>query len=386
MKQIIAIVSMNFKSLPQRFWSSLVVVVGMACVVGVLLSMMSFTIGLVTAVNNSGDPGRAIVMSPSVQAESQSNLPRSDLPIVADAPGIARDAQGRPLAEGEASVSLPMTNKVTHLASAMTLRGLGPQSFKLRPKFKLVEGRMFHTGKRELIVGRAAQGQFARTNVGDKVIQLDGEWPIVGVFTMDGDITESNFFADRDTMMTANKKLTYNSVLVRLTLPSAFAAFRRAITTNPALQVSVERDSDYRSRTTAQASALLTGIAYVVGGVMAIGAMFGALNTMYAAVGARTREIVTLRALGFGAAPVVLSVITEALLLALVGALIGAAIAWLCFNGNQKAVAGNVFNLAVSPGLVLTGIIWALVVGFLGGLFPSIRAARLPVATALRAT
>ena len=385
LKQIISVLSMNFKSLPQRFWPSLVIVIGMACVVGVMLSMMSFATGYVTTFAGAGDPGRAIVLSLSAQAEGGSNLPRADFPIVADAPGIAKDSSGRPLAEAEVLATIPMTHKPDGQDSNMALRGLGPQSIALRPKFKLIAGRMFHPGARELIVGHVAQNQFANTNLGDKVIMPDGAWPIVGVFTT-GDITESTFFGDRDTVMTANRLTAYNSILVRLTSPSAFETFRRAVTTNPAISVGAERHSAFYLRITAQTAALFNAIAYAVGGVMAVGALFGALNTMYAAVSARTREIGTLRALGFGSTAVVISVIAEALLLALTGALIGSAIAWGLFDGNQKAAGSSVFNLMVTPGLVEVGIIWAMVVGLIGGLFPSIRAARLPVATAIRAT
>ena len=268
----------------------------------------------------------------------------------------------------------------------MVLRGLGPQSIRLRPKFRLLAGRMFAPGKRELIVGRAAQGQFAGTAIGDKVLLPDGEWTIVGAFSMQGDITEGSFFADRDTMMAANRKSTYNSVLVRLSSPAGFAALKRAIAANPALRVDIERDTDYYLRTTANTSAFLKAIAYMVGATMAIGAVFAALNTMYGAVASRTREIATLRALGFGGTPVVLSVVVEALALCVTGALIGALVAWALFDGNAKAVNSSVFVLRVSPGLVMTGLIWALVVGLLGGLPPAIRAARLPIATALRAT
>ena len=385
MKQTLAIVGMNFKGLRSRFWPALVVVTGMACVVGVLLSMMSFTVGIVTAFAEAGDPGRAIILSLSAQTEMQSGIARAVFPFVADADGIAKD-RDKPQAEAEAVVTVPMVNKVTRLDSVMVLRGLGPQSIRLRPKFRLLAGRMFVPGKRELIVGRAARGQFAGTAIGDKVLLPDGEWSIVGAFTMQGDITEGSFFADRDTMMAANRKSTYNSVLARLSSLAGFAALKRAIAANPALRVDIERDSDYYLRTTANTSAFLRAIAYMVGVTMAIGAVFAALNTMYGAVASRSREIATLRALGFGGTPVVLSVVVEALALCVTGALIGALIAWALFDGNAKAVNSSVFVLRVSPGLVMTGLIWALVVGLLGGLPPAIRAARLPIATALRAT
>jgi len=385
MKQTLAIVGMNFKGLRSRVWPALVVVTGMASVVGVLLSMMSFTVGIVTAFAEAGDPGRAIILSLSAQTEMQSGIARAVFPMIADADGIAKD-RGKPLAEAEALVTVPMVNKATRLDSTMVLRGLGPQSIRLRPKFRLLAGRMFVAGKRELIVGRAAQGQFAGTAIGDKVLLPDGQWSIVGAFSMLGDITEGNFFADRDTMMAANRKSTYNSVLVRLSSPAGFAALKRAIAANPSLRVDIERDPDYYLRTTANTSAFLKAIANMVGATMATGAVFAALNTMYGAVASRSREIATLRALGFAGTPVVLSVVVEALALCVTGAGIGALIAWALFDGNAKAVNSSVFVLRVSPGLVMTGLIWALAVGLLGGLPPAIRAARLPIATALGAT
>ena len=386
LKQIIAVTSMNFKALKGRFWPSLVIVVGMACVVGVMLSMMSFTAGIVSAYAGAGSPSNAIVMSTSAQSEAGSNLPRGNFDTIADSPAVARGSDGKPMADPEILVNIPMVRKADGLDSTMLLRAVGPRGISLRPQLKLVEGRMFHPGARELIVGRASQGQFVGTRLGDKVTLPDGEWPVVGVFTTEGDFLEGEFFSDLDTAMTANKKTMYNGVLVHLTSPAAFETFRRAVTTNPALQTSVERQSAYYARQIAQQAAVVDVTAYVIGFVMAIGAMFGALNTMYAAVGARTREIATLRALGFGSTAVVISVISEAMLLAVIGALIGAGVAWMMFNGNQKAIGANVFNMTVSPHLVEVGILWAMVVGLIGGLFPSIRAARLPVATAIRAT
>lgn len=384
-KQIFAVLGMNFRNLRQRFWPSLVVVVGMACVVGVLLSMMSFTEGLVTSITNTGDPDNAIVLSLSAQGEGGSNLPRNDYALLATKPGVAKDAAGKPLAEAEITSGVTMYRKQDGLPNRMGIRGIGPQSMALRPKFKLVQGRMLRSGARELVVGHAAQGQFAGTNLGDKVIMPVGQWPIVGVFTMDGDSTESNFLADRDTLMGVLKKSTYNSVLVKLTAPSAFDTFRKAVAADPTLSVTVERQPAYLQRTTGQFSTFLSAIAYTIAGIMAFGAMFGSLNIMYAAVATRAREIATLRALGFATAPVVLSVITEALLLTVSGSLIGAAFAWVCFNGNQKSSGAQVFNLSVSPHLIMIGILWAVVVGLVGSLMPSIRAARLPVASALRA-
>jgi putative ABC transport system permease protein len=255
----------------------------------------------------------------------------------------------------------------------------------MTPNVKIVSGRRFRPGTRELIVGTAAAQQFAGMDVGDKVILPDGEWRIVGLFTAGGSAGESEVIGDSETEMTALRRTDYSSVIVRLATPQSLDVFKKALLSNPALSVTVERESDFLRRVT-QAFAFLAVIAYIVAGIMAIGAVFGALNTMYAAVSTRTREIATLRALGFGATPVVVSVVAEALLLAVSGALIGAAIAWLLFDGKQHYINSTVYYLTVTPGLVLLGLVWAAVIAFLGSLLPAVQAARLQIIDALRAT
>jgi putative ABC transport system permease protein len=221
--------------------------------------------------------------------------------------------------------------------------------------------------------------------IGDKIIMPDGEWPIVGIYST-GDILDGQIIGDTETIMNALHRQGYNSILVRLTSPDSLGVFKRAMTINPAIQVMVTRHSDWYKKLADQSTTGLIIIAYVVGVVMAIGALFGCLNTMYAAVSARGREIATLRALGFSAFPVAVSVVVEAMLLAVTGALIGAAIAWLLYDGKRDAFGNTVFFLTVSRHLVGLGILWAVVVALLGGLMPSIRAARRPVVEALRAT
>jgi putative ABC transport system permease protein len=249
----------------------------------------------------------------------------------------------------------------------------------------MVAGRMFAEGKRELIVGVGAEVQYRNMKIGDTVILPDGEWPIVGSFRS-GDVLEGQVLGDVNTVMAATRRKNYNSVLVRLASHDSLDELKKALTSNPALSVSVERHSDWYQRFTAGFTAFLTGLAYTVGIIMAIGALFGCLNTMYAAVSSRGREIATLRALGFGAFPVAVSVILEAVVLSVTGALIGAAIAWTLYDGKQDVFGNNIFHLSVSPSLVWLGIVWAFIVALLGGLLPSIRAARRPVADALRAT
>jgi putative ABC transport system permease protein len=384
-KQIVAVTLLNLKSLPQRFWPSLVIVVGMTCVIGVLLSMLSLTTGYVQSEMKAGDPGRAIVISNGRESENASSLTLDQTAIIMDGPGIRKDAHGARLAEGEVVVGTPAIRK-TGVTDFLLLRGLGPKGLALRPELTLIAGRMVRPGSREILVGKAVQGQFAGMEVGDKVIMPDGQWPIVGVFSTGGDITEGQLIADRDTLMAAAHRGAFNSVLARLdNAPDALDRFKAALTGNPALSVIAERHSTYYEHLSGTDAMLFSAVAYTAGGIMAMGAMFGALKILYAGVSARTREIGTLRALGFAGLPVAISVVSESLLLALTGALIGSAIAWLLFNGSQKAYFGNVFDLKVTPGLIVLGIAWALVIALLGGLFPSIRAARLPIVEALRA-
>jgi putative ABC transport system permease protein len=386
LRQIAAVTLLNFKSLPDRFWPSLVIVVGMACVIGVLISMLSLTTGYVESEMRAGDPGRAIIIADGQENESASALTRDQVNIIMDAPGIKKDADGAPLAESEVMVPTPATRQ-NGIISYLLIRGFGTKGVALRPEFRIVAGRMQHPGAQEMIVGRAVGGQFRGMHVGDKVILPNGQWPIVGMFSTGGDILEGELIADRDTLMAAVRRSAFNSVLARLDrTPNSMDRLKNALTSNPALSVIAERHSTYYEHFSAPNAILFSAVSYVVGGIMALGALFGALNTMYSAVSARAREIATLRAIGFGALPVAVSVVTESLLLALSGALIGSGIAWLLFNGSQKAYFNNVFDLKVTPGLIGLGFAWALAVALLGGLLPSIRAARLPIVDALRAT
>lgn len=381
--QIFVVSALNFRSLRQRFWQSMVIVVGLGATIGVLLSMMSMTSGMEQIYFNAGDPGRAIVVSQGAESEGTSFISRADSSVIMDAPGIAKDKDGRPLADRALNMFLPALRK-NGTKGFTTLRGFGPKGVALRPEFHMLAGRMFVPGKRELIVGVGAQAIFQRMKIGDKVILPNGQWPIVGVYTT-GDILDGQLIGDTETLLTALNRSAYNSILVRLATPNSLNVFSKALTTNPALQVTVARHSDWYKRISSQATGLLAVLAYVIGVVMAMGALFGCLNTMYVVVAARAREIATLRALGYGAFPVAVSVILEALTLAIAGALIGALIAWGLNDGKQAVWGVNIFIMRVSPALVGLGVSWAVVVALLGGLLPSIRAARLSVVEALRA-
>lgn len=383
-RQIFIVAALNFKSLPQRFWTSMVIVVGLGATIGVLLSMMSMTSGISRAYLKAGDPGRAIIVSLGAQDEGSSSISRSTAPLIMDAPGIARDKDGKPLADRGLNMGIPIL-RANGTRAYTTMRGFGPKGVALRPEFKLLQGRMIQPGKREMMVGIGTQTVFQHMKIGDSIIMPDGPWPIVGVYST-GDILDGQVIGDTETVMNALHKSAYNSVLVRLASPGSLDVFKRAMTTNPAISVTVTRHSDWYRQIADRSTTGLVVIAYVVGAVMAIGALFGCLNTMYAAVSARGREIATLRAIGFSAFPVAVSVILEAVALAVVGALIGAAIAWALYDGKRDAFGNTVFFLSVPPGLVGLGVMWACVVALLGGLAPSIRAARRPVVEALRAT
>jgi len=384
LRQIWIVSALNFKSLKGRFWQSLVIVVGLAATVGVMLSMLSMSAGIREAYVNAGDPNRAIVVSKGADQEGQSAITRAMAPLIAVAPGIAKDTDGKPLADRNLNMGVPVLRK-DGSKGFTTMRGLAEKGQGVRPELKIVTGRKFQAGKREMIVGVGAQAMFQHMQVGDKVILPDGQWPIVGSFTS-GDILEGQLVGDTETLLTSTHKTNYNTVLVRLASPDSLDTFKKALTTNPALSVDVIRHSDWYKRVASQSTFALALLGYVVGSVMAIGALFGCLNTMYSAVSTRGREIATLRALGYGAFPVAVSVILEAVVLSVVGALIGAGIAWALYDGKQDLFGNSVFHLSVSAAQFELGALWAVAVALLGGLFPSIRAARRPVVEALRAT
>ena len=390
LRQIRAVTWMNLRSIPQRFGTSSVIVVGIAGVVAVLISVLAMATGFTHTLLATGRDDRAIVLRGGSDSELASTLSREATLTIIDAPGIRKDAAGKAIASAEPVVIVEMPKKSNDSGANVTIRGVGAEGVALRPEIQLVAGRMFRRGVRELIVGRGAEAQFKGLDVGSHIALRGSDWTIVGAFESNGDSHESELFADAETVLSAYRRNLYQSVVARLDSKDSFDAFKAALTTNPQLSVAVLRERDYYQHQSQRMGTVLAFVAYFVGGIMAVGALFGALNTMYSAVSVRSREIATLRAIGFGASAVVLSVLIEAILLAVMGALIGAGLAWLFFNGNVVSTLGSnftqvVFRLAVSPSLVALGILWACAIGLIGGLFPAIRAARLPVATALRA-
>ena len=390
MNQIAAVTINNLRSLPQRWAISAVIVIGIAVTVAVLVSVLAMAAGFGRTLANTGRADRALVLRGGSQSELASTLSRDNSLTIPDARGVRRAADGKPVASAEMVAIVSLKQKATGTKANVTLRGVGSKAFELRPEIHLIAGRMFQPALREIIVGRSALGQFDGLALGQRLMIHDSEWTVVGVFDSGGGAHDSELMADAETVLSAYRRDLFQSVTVMLDSRAAFDAFKDQLTTDPTLSVDVKRETDYYAEQSRQLSRLLFFIAYIVGGIMAVGAVFGALNTLYSAVSARALEIATLRAIGFGALPVVISVFVEALLLALIGGVLGAAAAWLFFNGNSVNTLGSnftqvVFHLTVTPALALNGIALACVVGMIGGLFPAIRAARLPIAAALRA-
>lgn len=389
LRQIASVTGMNLRSVPQRLASSSVIVVGIAGVVAVIMSVSALTRGMSGAVLATGSPDRAIVLRAGATGEVSSTVLVDAVATIKDAPGVARAPDGGPVASAEFVTAVNLLRKETGSRTGVTVRGVEAAVLALRPEVGLLDGRMFEPGLRELLVGRGVFEEMKGVALGDEVELRDSRWTVVGVFESDGDLNESTLMADASTLLSAYQRTAVNSVTVRLESPGAFEAFKAALTTNPTLSVSVERESDFYARQSAEAGDVFRIVGIAVAIFMGLGAIFAALNTMYSAVSARAREIATLRAIGFGAGGVVVSVLVESLVLSLIGASLGAAISWLLFNGNTvtlgDSVSSLVFSMRVTPALLGLGIVLAVGVGFVGGLFPAVRAARLPVATALRA-
>ena len=389
LSQITAITGLNLKSIPERWAPSLVIVVGLAGVVAVFTALLAMATGFQSTLEAHGRKDVAFIMRGGSDSELNSGLPRDDVTLIKLGPGIRKGADGQPLASAEMIVIAELVRQGDKANGAnITVRGVEPNAFALRPQLKIVEGRMFQPGLRELIVGRGVTRQFQGAELGQTLRMRGSDWKVVGVFES-GDSHDSELWTDAGVAQTTFNRQGYSSVLAALDSPASLDTLKAQLKADPRLTVDVLTEQDYYSAQTKQFRKSIGVLAGVVTLIMALGAIFAALNTMYAAVAARGKEIATLRALGFGGLPVLASVMIEAMVLSLVGGLLGATIAYLLFNNFSVSTLGQnftqvVFAFKVTPGLVVTGLIIALVIGFIGGLLPAIRAARLPVTTALR--
>lgn len=389
-RQTLSITGVGISTLRQRVGASLVVVVGIAGVVGVLVAMLAMGEGFQNTLLQTGSDDTAIVLRGGSSAELNSVLDRDSINVIEQAPGVARGSNGKPLASAEQSViaNLPKRNDPTVDAN-VAIRGVGDEAWALRPNVEIIQGRRFKPGLRELVVGQGAIRQFAGIEVGKQLRLAGQDWTVVGEFAS-GDSHDSELWGDAQTVASAYRRgSSAQSVTVRLTSAQTYDAFKAALSSDPRLKVEVSTTREYFNRQSETLTKVIRVVGITVGVIMAIGAIFGALNTMFAAVAARSREIATLRAIGFRGVPVVVSVLMETMLLALLGGVLGGLISWLIFNGYTASTLGSnfsqvVFQFEVSPQLLWMGIKWAMAIGFIGGLFPAVRAARLPVTTALR--
>jgi putative ABC transport system permease protein len=390
LRQAFAVSALSIKSIRERRGSSLVAVVGIAGVVAIATAVLSIAEGFRATMTSTGSPDTVLVMRAGTDTEMNSVILRPDVDVIADAPGVLRkDAQ--PLTSAELFVTVDLPKRSTGTTANVPLRGVEPAAFDIRDNLKIVAGRRFTPGTREMIVGAGAERIFGGIELGSHQTWEGNEWTVVGIFTTGGTVADSEIWCDSRVLQPAyHRGNSYQAVYAKLTSPAAFDSFKDALTADPRLSVKVVRERDYYSEQSTNLTSLVRALGGVVALIMGAAAAFGAFITLYNAVAARTREIATLRALGFRAMPVVLSVLAEALALAAVGGVVGGALAYLVANGHQtstinwQSFSQVTFAFAVTPELLVRGVIYALVIGFVGGLVPAIRAARLPVAAALR--
>ncbi len=392
-RQAASVTAVGISTIRNRLGSSAVIIIGIAGVVGVLVAMLAMAQGYADTLRRTGSNDTAIVLRGASASEVSSVLSHDNAVTIADAPGVAKDSNGKPITSAELVVAanLPVRNGTSDDdIGSVQLRGVSDEAWRLRANAKIIAGRKFEPGKYELVAGKGAQSNFANLEPGKEIKLGSQTWTVVGIFSS-GDALESEIWADVQVVGSAYRRgSSVTTVFARLTDAAAFDEFKAKLTSDPSLQVDVDTTLNYFSKQSEGMTKIITVIGIVVGTIMAIGAVFGALNTMFAAVATRAREIATLRAIGFRGVPVVMAIMLETMLLALAGGILGGLLAYLIFNGYTASTlaAGTtgqlMFEFHVAPSVLWTGIKWALAIGFIGGLYPALRAARLPVTTALR--
>lgn len=390
-RQLAALFVFNIRTLRGRLGSAGAAVFGIAGVVAVLVGVLSIGEGFRRVMVVAGNPDTALVLRAGADNEMSSVLARGDVDAIGDAPGVARGTDGKPLISPELFVIVDLPKRSTNTPANVPMRGIQPGGLTIRPEVKIIEGRLFEWGHNEVIVGRGAHTEFGGTDVGSELRFGTNAWKVVGIFEANGSISESELWADAAVLGPAYQRgSSYSIVITKLASAGSFKQFKDALTTDPKLAVKVVNETEYYESQSRTLRGLVTGLAFIVCSLMGLGAIFGALNTMYTAVAARSREIATLEALGFGGFAVMLSVIAEALLLALAGGILGGVLAYLAFDGyraatmNWQTFSQVAFAFDVTPRLMMWAAVYALFIGLIGGFFPAIRAARMPVANALR--
>ena len=388
--QTIAVTSLSIRTIPQRLGSSVVAIVGIAGVVITFIAVLSIAEGFRAAMTAAGSPSRVLIMRSGADSEMTSGVSGVDVEVIKQAPGILRDGN-RPIASAELFVIVDLNKRSTGTPANVPLRGIEPVAMQLRDEVKVVDGRMFRFGTNEAIVGRAANRQFSGVDLGSELKSGQLTLTVVGTFAAQGSVAETEIWCDSHLLQAAYRRgNSYQSVLAKLDSLASFDTLKNWLTTNPQLNVQVRRESEYYAAQSTTMTSLIRGVGYGIATLMGIGAVFGAILTMYTAVASRTREIATLRALGFNTTSVLVSVLAESLALAALGGLAGGMLAYLGFNGYQTSTMNFqtfsqvAFAFAVTPPLLIQGLSYALVMGLIGGLWPAIRAARLPIPSALR--
>jgi putative ABC transport system permease protein len=391
LRQTFAVMWINLQTIPSRLGSSAVAIIGIAGVVIVFVSVLSISAGFSAAMKGNGFSDRALILRKGSDTEMTSGLPGTEVRIINEAPGIRHEGDTT-LASAELSVviDLPKKSKPDWTAN-VPMRGIQPVTPQVRNEMKLVEGRMFRFGTNEAIVGKGANAQFVGLNVGDTIVSSQNKWIVVGIFTADGGVAESEIWCDVQNLQSVYHRTNgFSAVLAKLDSAGSFDKLNDWLMKNPQVQVTVQRENEYYASQSKSMTQIINTLGFGIASLMAIGAVFGAILTMYTAVASRAREIATLRALGFNTMSVIVSVLAESVVLGGFGGVVGATAAYAAFDGfqtstmNFQTFSQVAFAFRVTPALLITGLIYALSIGLIGGLLPAIRAARLPISKALR--
>lgn len=389
--QVIAVTSINLRSISQRRWLSLSTIVAVALVVVVLLAFLAMANGFRRTIAGSGSDDIAIVLRTGSQAEINSTVTRDQVRLIEDGPGIARGADGKPLTSPELYLVVDGIKRSTGTKANLPLRGIGDKGAALRKDIKITAGRMFEHGTNEIVVGKGLLREFAGLDLGSTVAFGTTRWTVAGIFEAGGSVFESEIWADLPVVQSLFKRDNYfQSIRVRLANPAALAELKSYSDSDPRLKLDFKSETTYFADQASQTSDLIQKLGWPLAIAMAFGALAGALNTMYSSVAARATEIATLRAIGFGGFPAFVGTLVESLALAAIGGAVGALATYFIFDGvSASTLGGNftqvVFDFRLSPALVVQGIGLALIVGLIGGLFPAIRAARMPIVAGLYA-
>ena len=382
-KQFWALLRVNLLGIPARLGLVCTIVIGVACAVGVLVSMLAMGVGARQEAMGNVSPNRAILTSVDAPSPAQSNIAQDAASLIRGLPGIRRNSVGKPIVVFQATVFVQARSKIDRTQTGFPVIGMTPGLIDYQPELHMTAGRMFSPGVRELIASNKCVRQYTDFGLGAHRHMRGGDWLVVGNFDLAS--TVCVVFADGDTILSAFGRNTYNQANVMLESPAAFATLANALKSNPSLHLKVQHEAEIFAQNMQQINGILNFVSYFVGSIMALAATIGAANSLYAIVDGRRRESAILRAVGFNSAPIIVAVVSESILLAIPGALVGALVAWLLFNGLLASPLGASFHMAVTPSLALLGLGWALCIGVIGGLLPALRAARVPVTVAMRA-